>query len=317
MGEDGTSQPPPAGTSKCPIRYMDKHSPEEIADYVKTHKHELPRSHALCVGRYQNSDDQIRKMDAKYGSIVTMIEGLGNLHKPMLPVSEDPPDDGVVNDVSNQRVETWAQDVGAKTSEFPAGSESAAGDEANDAQGQGVGESEEPERENNFDRPLKEIRVGESPSRPWGISVPIYDVPENTYHPPSPPPAPVLMPAGPEHDAQGPESPPKRAGKCPFDHTKMAGMKGFGLSAPAADDKPSEESRKPAFERPSTPPKQEADAREANAHPPFTAQPAFLNVPPPGQAGNGNTPQMVFTGPVFIGYPVDQAMQIMNSFQGR
>ena len=39
--------------SRCPIRYLDKHSPEEIAEYVERHKHEIPRSHAICVKRYQ------------------------------------------------------------------------------------------------------------------------------------------------------------------------------------------------------------------------------------------------------------------------
>lgn len=310
MGEGAASQAAPAGTSKCPIRYMDKHSPEEIANYVKTHKHELPRSHAVCVERYQRSDDQIRKLDAKYGSIVTMIEGLGQLHKPMLPVSEDPPEDGVVNDASNQRVENWAQDVSAKTSEVPTAAEFPAMDEASDAQDGEDGE--DAGRESHFDRPLKEVRVGESPSRPWGISVPIYDMHENAGHPPSPPPAPVLMPADSEPDAQEPQSPPKRAGKCPFDHTKLAGLNGLGLSHPAADEKPSEASGKPATERPSSPQKQ-----DTNAHPASTAQPAFLNMPQVGQAGNGGTPQMVFTGPVFIGYPMDQAIQIMNAFQGR
>ena len=30
-----------------------------------------------------------------------------------------------------------------------------------------------PERDGHFERPLKEVRVGESPSRPWGISLPL------------------------------------------------------------------------------------------------------------------------------------------------
>ncbi|KAK3060873.1 hypothetical protein LTR53_019968, partial [Teratosphaeriaceae sp. CCFEE 6253] len=29
----------------CPIRFMDQHSPEEVATYFEKHKHELPRSH--------------------------------------------------------------------------------------------------------------------------------------------------------------------------------------------------------------------------------------------------------------------------------
>lgn len=313
MAEDAASPRAPAGTSKCPIRYMDKHSPEEIAHYVKTHKHELPRSHAVCVERYQRSEHQIRKLDAKYGNIVTMIEGLGQLHKPMLPVSEDPPEDGAVNDASNQRVEDWAQDVSAKTNESPAATELSGRVKDNDAQSEEEGE--EPVRESHFDRPLKEIRVGESPSRPWGISVPIYDMREVGDQPSSPPPAPVVMPTNSDHDAQEPQppTPPKRTGKCPFDHTKLAGMNGLGLSHPPPHDgKHSEASHKPATARPDTPQKQEADARPVSS-----AQPTFLNMPQLGQAANINTPQMVFTGPVFIGYPMDQAIQFMNAYKGQ
>ena len=311
MMEEATSQPPPAGRSKCPIRYLDKHSPEEIADYVKAHKHELPRSHAVCVERYQRSEDQIRKLDAKYGSMVTMIEGLGQLHKPMLPVSEDPPEEGVDNDASNKRVENWAHDVGEKISELPAAVEFPHNGEESDAEGNE--EADDAGRESHFDRPMKEIRVGESPSRPWGISVPIYDVNENGDQPLSPPPAPVLMPSSsmPDTQQEEPRSPSKPAGKCPFDHTKLAGMNGLGLSQPAAEDKPSEASRPPVTERPPTPQKQEANTRAS------LPQPTFLNMPQPTQAGSGNSPQMVFTGPVFIGYPMDEAIKFMQAFQGR
>ena len=310
MEEDTRSQPAPAGTSKCPIRYLDKHSPEEIANYVKEHKHELPRSHAVCVERYQRNEDQVRKLDAKYGNIVTMIEGLGQLHKPMLPVSEDPPEDGVVNDASNQRVENWAQDVCAKTSEFPAAAESLASDDGSDAKRDE--EDQEPTRESHFDRPMKEVRVGESPSRPWGISVPIYDTHEvGEQGPPSPPPAPVLMPQGSQPDAQEPSAPLKPMGKCPFDHTQLAGLNGLGVSRPPANDKPSEADRKPpATERPPI-----SQKHETNPHPVPPTQPTFLNLPQLTQSGNGNVPQMVFTGPVFIGYPMDQAMQFMSAYQ--
>ena len=54
----------------CPIRFLDQHSPEEVATYFEKHKHELPRSHEVCVRRYQKNEEQIRKLDAKYGSPV-------------------------------------------------------------------------------------------------------------------------------------------------------------------------------------------------------------------------------------------------------
>ncbi|CRK12934.1 hypothetical protein BN1723_017316, partial [Verticillium longisporum] len=90
MLEEATSQQAQSSgnAAKCPIRYLDQHSPEEIAHYVETHKHELPRSHEVCVRRYQRSEDQIRKLDAKYGNLVSMVQCLSTLHKPMLPTSQ-------------------------------------------------------------------------------------------------------------------------------------------------------------------------------------------------------------------------------------
>lgn len=149
------SSPPPSVTgsaAKCPIRYLDQHSPEEVARYFETHKHEIPRSHEICVKRYQRNEADIRKLDQKYGNLVSMIQGLGQKHQPMLPTKEE--EDSVqVEQASNERVENWAKAVSAD----------------------GVGHEEEapivPEndedRESRFDRPLKEVRVGESPSRPW------------------------------------------------------------------------------------------------------------------------------------------------------
>ena len=68
-GQAGKSRSVSAAGSApaCPIRYMDQHSPEEIAKYFEAHKHELPRSHELCVKRFQDNDASIRQLDAKYG----------------------------------------------------------------------------------------------------------------------------------------------------------------------------------------------------------------------------------------------------------
>ena len=54
--------------SKCPIRMLDEKPPEEIAEYFETHKHEIPRSHEICVKRYQSNEHSIRLLDAKYGN---------------------------------------------------------------------------------------------------------------------------------------------------------------------------------------------------------------------------------------------------------
>ncbi|KAM4054851.1 hypothetical protein HRG_005671 [Hirsutella rhossiliensis] len=268
MYDESASQPPPSGTaaSKCPIRFMDKHSAEEIAHYVETHKHELPRSHEVCLRRYQKNEEQIKKLDSKYGNIVSMIEGLGQIHQSMLPEEEEElPHRSDVDRASNERVENWAQAVSGTA-------ESDADNKAGLADG---------ERQAHFDRPLKEVRVGESPSRPWGISVPIYEVsgPEQ-QHPPSPPPAPVRMPS-PTRSTQAPVT----GGKCPFDHTKLAALNGLGLHPKG----------------------------ETRASP--TPQPAFVN-PSSFKTGQGGAPQMIFTGPVFIGYPMEQAIQFLNQDRG-
>ena len=85
---DESADPSVSAPSKCPIRYLDKHSPEEIARYVETHKHAIPRSHEVCVRRYQKNEEQIRKLDAKYGSLVNMVQDLSHLHRPMMPPSK-------------------------------------------------------------------------------------------------------------------------------------------------------------------------------------------------------------------------------------
>lgn len=291
MYEESMSKPAQdAGATaptKCPIRFLDKHSPEEIARYVETHKHKLPRSHEVCLRRNQRNEDQIRKLDAKYGDIVGMIQDLSNLHKRMLPTSEEQRE---IDKASNERVENWAKAVTAST---PDGQEPA--DDHPQA------EPADADREGHFDRPFKEVRVGESPSRPWGISVPVYEshgLEEDQGPPPSPPPAPVVMPAS----SQGHPTPMKSTGgKCPFDHTRFSGL-GDATTDGAV--------------RPETPAKDQAP-------PPIPPQPTFINPPPaPGplpqikQVG-ATTPQMIFTGPVFIGYPAEQAIQIMQHYQGR
>ena len=119
--------------------------------------------------RYQRNEADIKKLDAKYGNLVSMIQGLGQKHQPMLPTKEE--EESVeVEQVSNERVENWAKAVSVD----------------------GVGQEEDEERfvpeddedrESRFDRLLKEIRVGESPSRPWGIHIPALYVLHVIYAP--------------------------------------------------------------------------------------------------------------------------------------
>ena len=152
--------PPPSVTgslSKCPIRMLDEKPPEEIAEYFETHKHEIPRSHEICVKRYQSNEQSIRQLDAKYGNLVNMIQGLGVKHQPLLHNK----DEGDVDEKPGSKVENWVEEV-----------RPAPGDAqiVNDKDADSVALED---REGHFDRQLKEVRVGESPSRPWGISVPV------------------------------------------------------------------------------------------------------------------------------------------------
>lgn len=267
--------PTGSAPSKCPIRFLDRHSPEEIARYVEKHKHELPRSHEVCVRRYQRNEEQIRKLDAKYGNLVNMVKDLSHLHRPMLPPTED--DQKEIDRASNKRVEDWARTVVAADPE----------------------EQEEPpvkdERESRFDRPLREVRVGESPSRPWGISVPAAADPVPEREP---------SPSRPVQDtlhATRREAGPAR--KCPFDHTKMGFQEGHGKEARQGADAHGKPPVAPAKDKP----------------PSSTPQPTFVNLPETTQpAEKGERPQIVFniSGPVFIGYPMEQAIEFMQRFQG-
>ena len=142
---------------KCPIRFLDHHSPEEVAKYFEEHKREIPRSHEICIKRYQTNSESIKKLDAKYGSLVNMIEGLGAKHQPFLPdTEEEARSTGGTRNNANI-VAHWASEIIDE-----------------DVTNSAAPELDHP-RQSHFDRPLKDVRVGESPSRPWGISVPVAD----------------------------------------------------------------------------------------------------------------------------------------------
>lgn len=263
---DAFSSPPPSATgsaSKCPIRFLDQHSPEEVAKYFENHKHEIPRSHEICVKRYQSNAESIRQLDAKYGSLVSMIQGLGMKHQPLLPADQEA--DMEYRDVNSaDRVGKWAEAISERL----------------DVREDVLVEQEQEDREGHFDRPLKEIRVGESPSRPWGISVPATGDPaigafsshgdgNVEEHQPSKerPPGPTAL---------------KGTGGCPFD---------FGQK---------QSSRPPKTQRP------------ASVHPDSAIFDSRERLQPDRTSGHQqnqpSAPQMVFTGPVFIGYAPEQAM---------
>jgi hypothetical protein len=187
----------------CPIRFLDQHSPEEVAAYFELHKHELPRSHEICVKRYQSNEEQIRELDAKYGNIVSMIQGLGQKHVSLLPenlgddhhdAEQDLDDD---ERASHEKIRKWASTVYT-------------GPDAPVEDKEG-GETED-ERLPRFDRPLRDVRLGESPSRPWGIQVPI-DV-QDRAESVSPSVAAAAEPQVPQPPLETQLEKPK--GKCPF-----------------------------------------------------------------------------------------------------
>lgn len=154
-----------ANLQTCPIRFLDQHSPEAIAEYFEEHKHELPRSHEICVQRFQANDQSIRALDAKYGNLVSMIQGLGQKHQSML--SHEPKPDIIEESddtESKQKIQKWASAVSEYQGSNPAADVEEADDEASNKDDDG--------RESRFDRSLREVRVGESPSRPWGMHVP-------------------------------------------------------------------------------------------------------------------------------------------------
>lgn len=234
---------------KCPIRFLDKHSPEELAQYFENHKHEIPRSHEICVRRYRQNEDSVRHLDAKYGNMISMIQGLGNKHQAYLPNDEDPvskpatPD--IQEDGSNVAVKRWARRVSAER------------DQQKDS------EEEDAPRQSHFEHPMRVIRVGESPSRPWGISVPVDRVE-----------AASAASSGHREAVQSAEQPSAASVSSVPSHVNEARRR---LSK-ASQHKPSSHHRSTTSTR--------------------TKQ---------------NTPHsVIFNGPVFIGYPPDQAVKFLE-----
>ncbi|THW20665.1 hypothetical protein D6D24_02168 [Aureobasidium pullulans] len=280
----------------CPIRFLDQHSPEEVAAYFELHKHELPRSHEICVKRYQSNEEQIRQLDAKYGNIVSMIQGLGQKHVSLLPenlgddhyeAEEEFDDDG---GASNEKIRKWASTVYTGPDAPPE-------------------EETEEDRLPRFDRPLRDVRLGESPSRPWGIQVPI-DARERQHSVISNAAA-ATVPEKPQEPAETQAERPK--GRCPFGFDEQ--------KPPSQEDKEDAGIEIPAEEKGTVPEVEKVEAkptfiRQANFEPTTEKmageQPVFVKTETGEQKQQA---QMVFTGPVFIGYSVQEAMAVLQSMQ--
>lgn len=237
---DLSSAPPSAtgSASKCPIRFLDHYSPEEVAQYFETHKHEIPRSHEVCVKRYQSNAKSIRQLDAKYGSLVNMIQGLGAKHQPLLPAENEETKSHSLHGKSILKIEKWAEGV-----DYNPSSEALGEPDASNPQPE-QGES----RQSHFQRPLRAVRVGESPSRPWGVSIPL-----------------------------------------PYDD---GGDDGSANIQPEAEGRASQTS---LLQEKSTSQAGEAETPRGNR-----------------RTNNDKQPQMIFTGPVFIGYDPEQAAALLR-----
>ncbi|KAK5682632.1 hypothetical protein LTS10_005760 [Elasticomyces elasticus] len=329
-----------ANSAVCPIRFMDQHSPEEVATYFEKHKHELPRSHEVCVRRYQSNESQIRELDAKYGNLVSMIQGLGQRHKELLPeepAEEDEEGEGDAGGMSKEggdKVRAWARSVSAEAVD---GEEDVVTPEVHDAHVQDTDE----ERASRFDRPLREIRVGESPSRPWGISVPAKyleaiegEIAAKREEIASG--AAQKVDSKVESDVKAPVA----AGRCPFgfDQTTTAGptpaatrevdtttTMPFQAQQPVvpvqslAPDNTALELRLLELELRNKELREcvlwlEEEKRGAGLAKPATfppqQQPAFVTSP--ATEKKDEQPRMLFTGPVFIGYGVEDAARILR-----
>ncbi|KAH9862502.1 hypothetical protein IAQ61_009919 [Plenodomus lingam] len=280
----------------CPIRFLDQHDPEEVAKYFEKHKHELPRSHEVCITRFQRNAESIEQLDRKYGNLVNMIQGLGQKHQAWLPeepedvIAEEP---GIASAASadakaDAKVQRWATAVSASLHG-----------------GTPPPEDSEPEvpdpdeaRTAHFDRdrPLKEVRVGESPSRPWGISIPAkYTNADSSSSVGS---VPTASPQLPTEQGESTGQTPQKTRKCPFDHGAMMGQ---ATTQPEAT--------------PVAPPTQPSEPIPLPTPPPPEAQPP-LQAPESATkaAGTPNViPQMVFNGPVFLGYPPEQLIALLQN----
>lgn len=267
----------------CPIRFLDQHSPEEVAKYFENHKHELPRSHEFCVKRFQENDLALQNLDSKYANMVTMVKELGKVHGPMLPDAEDiEAEEGEeqVQNNSSAKVEDWANAVHT--------------DEVHDDDDDGSPPDLEEDRQSRFDRSLKDIRVGESPSRPWGIIVPEQFRPDDAASKRSDPTAsPLEHTTGPGDTRETPAPGDDSAPRCPF--SRLAG----NTQAMPKDHPVRAEQREP------DPPSTTKAAQSSDGIPKQFDKPT-----------ENSRPQMIFNGPVFIGYPVDQAMNFMRQFSG-
>jgi hypothetical protein len=292
----------------CPIRFLDQHDPEEVAKYFEKHKHELPRSHEVCITRFQSNQESIDQLDRKYGNLVNMIQGLGQKHQAWLPeepedaIEEEPELDGNPDAKADAKVTKWARAVSNSLQGVASPPEELPQEPATDE-----------DRTGHFDRPLKDVRVGESPSRPWGISIPAkYTNPESSSSVGSAATASPPIPL--KTDREIGQTPQKPAGKCPFDHETLARMRAGAAAAQAVPTIPTMPTVATAPTQPSP-----STCRSPSPKPEPTVKPEPEPAPRPTPSPSKEqdtpkvVPQMVFNGPVFLGYPPEQLIALLQN----
>lgn len=281
----------------CPIRFLDQHDPEEVAKYFEKHKHELPRSHEVCITRFQSNQESIEQLDRKYGNLVNMIQGLGQVHQAWLPdepedAIEEEPEVGLQPDrKADAKVEKWAKAVSASLHDSTPASEE-----------EPVEPGMDETRTAHFDRPMKEVRVGESPTRPWGITIPAkYTDAHSSSSVGSAPTASPPIPLNTDHPLG---ETPQKTGKCPFDHRAM-GKTPEKQTIPSVPPYPQME---PTTSHPPPMPEHRSGIPPPPPPPPSAPQQQTRAPDNPSVV-----PQMVFNGPVFLGYPPDQLIALLQN----
>jgi hypothetical protein len=108
-----------------------------------------------------------------------MIQGLGVKHQPMLPAERTEDEVAVADEAAGlsskdtEKVRNWANSVSRPPRATDADAVVVQDGDGNLADDEGAESEAGEERQGRFARPLRDIRVGESPSRPWGIPVPV------------------------------------------------------------------------------------------------------------------------------------------------
>ncbi|KAJ6018125.1 hypothetical protein N7451_001504 [Penicillium sp. IBT 35674x] len=289
--------------SRCPIRYLDKHSPEEIAEYVERHKHEIPRSHAICVKRYQRDPQNMRQLDAKYGGLINMISGLSAKHQAFLPGrQENGEGEGQTGSVSTERIEKWAENLDPTNPGPPPPPPN-----ENDLNENVNGNENDEGRLGRFDRPLREVRLGESPSRPWGIPIPIAQQTSASLPFSGSVPGPMSPESHPGPIEKSPtDAPAKPAGRCPFGHgaPKPEVTEDVPVAPPVASVVEPERPVSPLSNWAKHAQAAQAEAgapkpEETSAKPDVNPMPAHVT----------------FNGPVFFGYSAEQTASLMQQLR--